>query len=140
MERSNSIYQVSIEGTISWDLICNYDNIYNNGGIRNECSITSTASINHDIFKRGFNEAVRKELNGRHEENASYEILSLVKLDRCLHLSTEISEALQRTALDLKWNYTQVANSKSQSTYQPHALRLKRIKLHSHHSNSQYRK
>ena len=108
-DMSDQTYQASYDGTISWDLIFNYDNSTNSGTIREKLTITTTESLDYTSFEQTFNETVRKELEKNHvgsEVGASYEGIT-AKLDASIDISTEITDTLQETTSStFKSNYS----------------------------------
>ena len=106
---SDQTYQASYDGTISWDLIFDYDNSTNSGTIREKVTITTTESLEYTEFEQSFNETVRKELEKEHvgsEVGASYEGIT-AKVDASIEVSTEITDTVQETtSSSFKSNYS----------------------------------
>lgn len=92
-------YTASLEGTISWSLICDYDNTGNNGTIRDKLSLMTSESIQYEVFKTSFNRTIRSDLRRRKTGGvgASYKAL-LAKVDYAsADLSTEMIETIEAT-------------------------------------------
>jgi hypothetical protein len=115
---ADKTYQVTIDGTISWDLIFDYDNSTNSGTIREKLTITTTESLEYTQFEQSFNETVRKELEKEHvgsEVGASYEGIS-AKVDASIDVSTEITDTLQQTTSStFKSNYSKTVTYERES-------------------------
>lgn len=92
-------YTASIEGTISWNLIFDYDNTDNNGTIRDKLNVTTSESIQYEVFETSFNRTVRSDLQRRQtgEIGASYKAL-LAKVNyETADVSSEIIETIEAT-------------------------------------------
>ena len=117
---SDQTYQVTIDGTISWDLIFDLDNTTNSGTIQDKITITTTESLEYTSFEQSFNETVRKELEKNHvgsEAGASYEGIT-AKVDASIDVSTEITDTLQETtSTTFKSNYSKTTTYERNSMY-----------------------
>ena len=120
---SDRTYTVTIEGTLSWDLVYDYSSYGNTITIHDERTIITTASIDYAAFKQTFNEAARKELEKKHAasqfEGASYEAIALDEPIISTAISSEILETLyQTTSSTFNSNYNKTASHAShEGTY-----------------------
>ncbi|KAI0696248.1 hypothetical protein BC835DRAFT_1543701 [Cytidiella melzeri] len=121
---SDETYQATVDGTVSWDLIFDYDNSTNSGTIRESVTITTTESIEFTAFEQTFNETIRKELEKEHvgtEVGASYEGIS-AKVDASIDISSEVSDTLQETtSTTFKSNYSKTTTYLRDITVGPYS-------------------
>ncbi|KAI0091202.1 hypothetical protein BDY19DRAFT_689153 [Irpex rosettiformis] len=121
---SDQTYQATIEGTISWDLIFNYDNSTNSGTIREKLTITTTKVLEYTTFKQSFNETIRKELEESHtgRVGASYEGVTAKLLEASTDISTEIADTLRETTSTMfKSNYSKTTTYERDVTVGPYS-------------------
>ncbi|KAI0696445.1 hypothetical protein BC835DRAFT_1271922 [Cytidiella melzeri] len=121
---SDQTYQVSVDGTLSWDLIFNYDNSTNSGAIRESIMITTVESVEFTAFEQTFNETVRKELEKEHvntEVGASYEGINS-KIDASIDVSSEVNDTLRQTTENtFKSNYSKTTTFQRDITVGPNS-------------------
>lgn len=97
-----SEYTITMQGTLSWHLLLDYDSIdlKNNSTIRDKRNVRTSSSIQCEVFKQRLNRAVRDELQRCHtdEIGASYKAL-LATVDHApTDISPEIIETIETTA------------------------------------------
>ena len=99
---SNEAYQITLDGTITWNLIFHYDNFDTDDVIRKQLTIITLESVEYTAFKHDFNDTVRKKLQDRagtgSNAGASYDVVSVKLSDGIIGMSPEIVSTLQATA------------------------------------------
>ena len=99
---SNEAYQVTLDGTVTWDLIFHYDNFDTDDIVRKQLTIVTLESVEYTAFKQDFNGTVREKLQDRagtgSNAGASYDVVSVKLSDGIIGMSPEIVSTLQATA------------------------------------------
>ena len=99
---SNEAYQVTLDGTVTWDLIFHYDNFDTDDIVRKQLTIVTLESVEYTAFKQDFNGTVREKLQDRagtgSNAGASYDVVSVKLPDGIIGMSPEIVSTLQAAA------------------------------------------